>query len=175
MATLGINLSPQKKEKEGLKVVYEKIKPYLILFLIFYSLIVALLFGFQFYLLREKSLVQAKTSFTEAKIKSLEKREMLEIVLKGRTAQMLKILKERTDYASLLEKVQNLSLQVPFRGIGFDEKKITLEGEAANVSLLNEFLEKVKGESDFPKVALTSLSRTKEGGYSFSLELFFHD
>lgn len=171
---LGINLLPGIKPTLEEKRVSKKIRTWGTVILAGYVIFVAGIFIIGATLSLQRSQVKGKVTALEQQIKSEQKKESLELALKGRIGEVGKIIKGRVSYASLITKILSLApTGVSFQELDFSQSKISLSGEATNALVMTDFLEKLKKETDFSWVYLNSLSRTKTGGYSFSLEIAF--
>lgn len=168
---LSINLSPRKKPTLAGERIFAKTKLWLGVILIGYILLAVVIFGFGAFFSFRKGEIKKEVTVIEGQIKKLEKKESLELVLKGRMAEIEQTLGSRTSYAEIINKIQSFSPQgISYQTFDFSKGKILLSGEAQNVAVLGDFLRNLRG-SDFSQVNLTSLERSKEGGYSFSLGL----
>ena len=165
-----INLLPSKKKT--VKKWTEAVKSGSMVALVLYVVLVAGLLGFSLFTSRRLSQVKAKEAVLEGQIKKEERKESLAFLLKDRLAKEKKIIDGRIDY----EAVFDLFSQLEQPGLSFQEVEIVkgqllLSGEAVNVASLKFFLDKVNNLSGkFSYVEISSLSRTKEGGYAFSLK-----
>lgn len=168
---LGINLFPRIKPTLEQKRISTKIRTWGAIILIGYILYVLGIFIFGTIIAFQRNEVKAKSTKIEGQIKSAQKKESLELTLKGRIVEAGGIIKGWTNYSQIIRKIQSLFPSgVTYQSLDFSKGLISLSGEAGNVLVLGDFIDTLKKETDFSQVSLTSLSRTKTGGYSFSLE-----
>ncbi|MFZ5366310.1 MAG: PilN domain-containing protein [Patescibacteria group bacterium] len=168
---LGINLFPRKKPTLEQKRISGRIRTWGAIILFGYTLYTAGIFILGTFISFQRNEVKGKVAKTEERIKLAQKKESLELTLKGRIVEARGIIGGRTNYVQIINKIQALSPQgVSYQSLDFSDGKISLSGEAQNVLVFGEMLDALKKETDFSRVSLTSLSRTKTAGYSFSLE-----
>lgn len=168
---LGINLFPRKKPPLEQKRISVRIRTWGAIILVGYTLFVTGLFIFETIVAFQRNRVKNKITQIEEQIKKAQKKESLELILKGRIVEARGIIGGRTNYVQIINKIQALSPQgLSYHEIDFSQGKISLSGEAQNVKIMGDFLDKLKETSDFSNISLTSLSRTKTGSYHFSWE-----
>lgn len=149
-----------------------------IVFLIFYCLVVGATFSFWLILSRSSEQVKQEISLKKQRISSLKKTESLQILLKQRLSLLTKVVFEKKpSYSQILLYFEEISPE----GLVLDNLKLTdkggvdISGVASNVVALSDFLEDLvseqSGEVHFPEITLSSLSRSEDGDYKFSLLL----
>lgn len=172
MSAVGINLLPKEKATPQQKKVVGKISMVLIGILILYVLAVAVLFSYGSFLSMQSNNVLKATSETETKIKSAQKKEVLELALKMRIKEVNDLIAKRVSYSNYLSKLQSLAPQgTSFASFDFTKGAINAAGLSTNVITVNNFINNLKKETMFSGVLLSSLGRGKTGEYNFSLEL----
>jgi hypothetical protein len=149
-----------------------------IVFLIFYCLVVGATFSFWLTLNRSNEQVKEEISLKKQRISGLKKTELLQTLLKQRLALLTKVVFEKKpSYSQILFYFEEISPD----GLTLDSFKLTDKGEvnisgtASNVIALSNFLKDLvsqqSGEVYFPEITLSSLSRSEDGDYKFSLML----
>jgi hypothetical protein len=171
----GINLLGKKEiaSKEE-KEVLDKVKRTLAITLLIYALLVASLIGAQFFLSREKQKLTSQESQLETRIKSFQKVETLEVLIKDRLVKCTKIISLRTHPEVILTKIINAREEgVDISGFELAKNgEVELSAESDSVSSLEDFTNKIKEvfqEEGYQTVLLEAVSRTKDGGYTLSL------
>lgn len=168
---IGINLLPRRRKKVKRWPV-EKLKAWIVVILALYVIGVVSLLGFSLFTARELSQVKAQKAALERKIKEEAKKETLAVLLKDRLSKEEKILKAKINYKGIFEVVNNLSApEVLFDDVEIERGKLSLSGEATNLASLKDFLDRINASAnDFSYAEISSVARTKTGGYTFSLE-----
>jgi len=167
----GINLALQKETAPRESRFFKKITTWGAVIVSLYIFFVAGIFLSGFVLSSRQNMVQNETRKIEAAIRALKKREELEFDLKKRISEVQTVIKSRGNYAEMIEKIRGLTpAGVIYRSFEFSKDKISLSGDAENIFVFGDFLEAIKRAEIFSQVFLTSFSRNKTGGYSFSLE-----
>jgi len=171
----GINLLGKKElaSKEE-KEVLGKVKRTLVVTLLIYALFVVSLLGLQFFLSREKQNLVSQESQLESRIKTFQKVETLEVLIKDRLGKGAKIISSRTHPEVILTKIINAREE----GVEILEvelaksEEVKLAAESSDVGSLERFMDKIKKvfqEEEFQTIILETVTRTKEGGYSLGL------
>ena len=172
----GINLLGKKEittteEKE----ITSKIKKIIAITLIIYTLIVAGLIGSQFFLSREKQKIATQASQLESRIKGFQRVESLEVLIKDRVGKCANIISSRTQPEIILTKIINVKEEgVEITSVELEKnQKVKLTAGSEDVGSLEKFTDEIKevfsGEG-YQIVILEGVSRTKDGGYSLSLD-----
>ncbi len=167
----GINLALGKKTNSEEGRFFKKVTTWGVVIVSLYIFFAAGIFLSGLIVSSQQNRVQNETRKTEAAIRALKKREELEFDLKKRISEAQTVIKSRGNYAEMIEKIKGLApTGVIYRGFEFSKDKISLSGDAENIFVFGNFLEAIKRAEIFSQVSLTSFSRNKTGGYSFSLE-----
>lgn len=148
------------------------------LLLIFYILVLGGIFSFWLVQQREIQVTRDKIRRAEERIMELKKIESLQVAVKGRLEVLASVFgEEEIDYEDALNQIEQLTPSgVDLENFDLTKNgKITIDGAAENSLSLGEFLANLTGseEEDFKSIALSSITRTVEGAYNFSLELLF--
>ena len=171
----GINLLAKEKITVGAeKEAISRLKKTFSLVLLVYALVITSLLVPSFYLSYEKGKISTEISQLEGKIKSFQKVENLEVLIKSRVTKAQKITESRTPVERILVKIVNsLEEGITVSGLNFGKNnQITLSAQAQDVKSLETFLEKIKSalkEEGYSLAKLDSIGRDKKGGYSFEL------
>lgn len=152
-----------------------------VVLLIFYTLVSLGVFSFWLYSQQESQRVSREMAIKEQKITSLARIESLQVLLKQRLSSLKLIFEETApDYKALLVYFfQFSSGGIVFKDINLSQKgEILFTGEAINSHVLANFLDQISGEKGkdlFGRIVLSSISRQKDGSYSFSLNFYLKD
>lgn len=172
MPVRGINLLPKEKATPQQKKVIAKITLVLAGILIFYAVLMIGLFAYGSYLSLRNNEIKKESTQTENIIKSVQKKEILELALKTRIKEVSGLLSSRVTYSDYLEKLEALaSAGTFFTDFEFQKKAIKAVGSSSNVISVNELIANLKKENLFSQVLMDGLSRGKNGEYGFSLDL----
>lgn len=144
--------------------------------LIFYILVLGGVFSFWVIQQRESQLVRDKIKRAEAKVSGLKKIESLQVTLKERLEVLASVFGEdKVNYQDVLTQFEQLTPSgVTLESIDLSKNgRITIEGSAETSVSLGEFLVNLTKpeEENFKNVVLSSIRRTEEGSYDFSLRL----
>jgi len=178
----GVNLLEQRKVSPGESQSRRRFKRWGVIVLLVYTLCIAILFTFSFYLTTTQKRLNSEKQQVEAKIKNFEKRESLALDLKRRAETIGKILASRENVKKrevseeqLLAWIKSMAIPgISLTKISLSQAQITLEAEAANALVLGEFLDQLQlTEKKILYLNLDTLSRAKKGTYSFSLKADF--
>ncbi len=171
----GINLLEKKElatteEKE----VISRLKKTIAITLLIYSLLVVGLIGFQFFLSREKQNLASQENQLESRIKTFQKVESLEVLIKDRLGKCAKIISSRTHPEAVLTKIINAKEEeVKISGVELTKnEEVKLAVESSDVSSLERFTDKIKKvfqEEGYKTIIFETVTRTKGGGYSLNL------
>lgn len=177
MVSLKINLIPGEERAvfEALSI-QKKFKILATIFLVSFIFLLASLFLFSLRLNNQLKDIIFKTSQTENKIKSFQKREEYLVILKNRSGLVSKIVKERTGINEVLTEIEKI---VP-EGISFEivesggKGGMKITANSSTLQSLNKFVEKISS-SDFTKkfslLELSSITRGSDGTFNFIIEL----
>ena len=177
--TQGVDFIRAEREARLVKTKARRpIKVGSIVFLIFYCLVVGATFSFWLILSRSSEQVKQEISLKKQRISSLKKTESLQTLLKQRLSLLTKVVFEKKpSYSQILLYFEENSSE----GLVLDNFKLTdkggvdISGAASNVIVLSDFLEDLVSEQSeevyFSKITLSSLSRSEDGDYKFSLLL----
>jgi len=147
--------------------------------IIFYIVLIVAIFSFWLFLRKEYGEISHQVEEKKSQISQMRKRESLYILLKQQLNALVKIRSEgEKDF------LQAFPFFLKFQGgeINFDKisasakEGIKLSGRATNASTLANFLSLiVSSESSnlFSKIILDSLTRDKDGSYSFSFSFAY--
>lgn len=149
-----------------------------IVFLIFYCLVVGVTFSFWLVLNRSSGQIKKEINLKKQRISDLRKTELLQVLLKQRLSSLAKVVfKKEPTYSQILLYFEEISPE----GLFLDNFKLTDKGEvnvsgtASNVIVLSDFLKDLVNEqlaeAYFSEITLSSLSRSEDGDYKFSLLL----
>lgn len=178
----GVNLLEQRKVSPGESQSRRRLKRLGVIVLLVYTLCIAILFAFSFYLTTTQKKLNSEKQQVEAKIKNFEKRESLALDLKRRAEMIGKILasrenvqKKEVSQEQLLAWIKSITIPgISLTKISLGEAEITFEAEAANALVLGEFLDQLQStEKKILFLSLDTLSRTPKGTYGFSLKANF--
>jgi len=166
-----INLLPSEKKlkPQGLG---QRAKKGIIYLLIFYVILVAGLLGVTFFLNMNLARAESEKATLERKIKDNAKKEQLLVLLKDRLSKEEIILSGRMDFRRIFNLINSVSLEgITFEATEIEKGKLVLNGKADNLASLKGFLDGVVGAtSDLSFAQVTSLTRSNDGSYSWSLE-----
>jgi spore germination protein YaaH len=171
----GINLLAKEKITVGAeKEAISRLKKTFVLVLLAYALVIVSLLGPFFYLSYEKGKIATEISQLEANIKSFQKVENLEVLIKSRVAKAQIIIESRAHVEKIIVKIVNsLEEGITVGNLDFGKNnQISFSAQAQDVKALETFLEKIKSilkEEGYSLAKLDSISRDKKGGYSFEL------
>lgn len=171
----GINLLAKEKIAVGAeKETISRLKKIFSLVLLVYALVIGSLLASSFYLSYEKGKIATEISQLEGQIKSFQKVENLEVLIKSRVAKAQKIIDSRTHAEKILVKIVNSFEEgITVSNLDFGKNnQISLSAQAQDVKALETFLEKIKSvlkEENYSLAKLDSISRDKKGSYSFEL------
>jgi hypothetical protein len=171
----GINLLEKKEiaSKEE-KEVFSKVKRTLVVTLLIYALLVGSLIGLQFFLSREKQNLTSQESQLESRIKTFQRVETLEVLIKDRLAKCSKIISTRTHPEEILTKIINAreeGVEITQVELAKNEE-VTMTAESSDVVSLESFTAKIKKvfqDEGFQTIVLEMVTRTKAGGYNIGL------
>ncbi len=171
----GINLLGKKEitSKEE-KEVLDKVKKNLVITFLVYALFVVSLLGLQFFLSREKQNLVSLESQLESRIKTFQKVETLEVLIKDRLGKCVKIISSRTHPEVILTKIIDAKEEEVeiFEVELVKSEEVKLAAESSDVGSLERFTEKIKKvfqEEGYQIIILETVTRTKEGGYILNL------
>jgi hydrogenase maturation factor HypF (carbamoyltransferase family) len=171
----GINLLEKKEiaSKEE-KEVFSKVKRILVVTLLIYAFLVVSLIGIQFFLSREKQNLASQESQLESKIKTFQKAETLEVLIKDRLGKCTKIISTRTHPEEILTKIINAKEEgVEIIGVELAKnEEVKMVAESSDVASLESFTDKIKKvfqDEGFQTIILETVTRTKAGGYNIGL------
>lgn len=167
---IGINLLPTRKPVKRWPA--ERLKVGTIVALVLYVFLTFGLLGYTFLITRQLSQVEAQKAVFESEITKNEKKENLAVLLKDRLSKEEKLLASKVNYKQTFEVVDNLATpDILFEETEISKGELSLSGETTNASSLKNLLERIEGlADDFSFAKILSVSRTKDGSYSFSLE-----
>ena len=171
MTGTSINLLPVKKTTSQQQQIIAKFGLYVGVAVAIYVLIVAGILGYGLFLTYQKDNVIKKSAELESKIKTLNKKEFLVLALKARVKEISSTINNRNNYSQAIEKLNSLAVDgIKYRNFEFNLNRLSVSGEATNVVTAGNYFDNLKKEQTFKSVLLTSLTRGKNGIYSFSLE-----
>lgn len=171
----GINLLAKEKKKTfAEKEIVGKIRKIVGVALVGYALLILGLVATLSFLSLEKKRHSTQISQLEATIKSYQKVESLEVLIKTRVSLAQKIIETRVPTETILVKIINsLEEGIEVSGLDFGKKdEISVTAHSEDVDSLEIFLGKVEQifqEEKYTILRLDGVNRDKEGGYSFSV------
>lgn len=171
----GINLLAKEKKKTfAEKEIVGRVRKIVALALVGYALLILGLVATLSFLSLEKKRLSTQVSQLEATIKSYQKVESLELLIKNRVSLAQKIIGPRVPTEAILVKIINsLEVGIEVRSLDFGKKdQILVAAHSENVGSLESFLVKVKQifqEEKYTILLLDGVKRDEAGGYSFSL------
>jgi len=171
----GINLIAKEKKKTfAEKEIIGKVRKIIGVALVGYALLILGLVATLSLLSLEKKRHSTQISQLEATIKSYQKVESLEVLIKTRVSLARKIIETRVSTEAILVKIINsLEEGIEVSGLDFGKKdEILISAHSENVGSLESFLVKVEQifqEEKYTVLRLGGVNRDEAGGYSFSL------
>ncbi|MGB9911064.1 MAG: PilN domain-containing protein [Microgenomates group bacterium] len=171
-----IDFLQEFKKKEKIKEKYSPfIKKGFLFFAFLYLLTVFTVFFFFLYYNQESKKVSFLIEEKKNRIKQLEKRESLQVLIKQRISFLSKIINSRkidfvnkVAYLASLEEKNNII----FKKIEFKENGVVLvSGTTSDVKIFRNFLKNLENDSYFDQIDVDSIKRGKDGSYDFSLSL----
>ncbi len=171
----GINLLAREKPPTVVeKQIIGRLKKISLLVLVVYALVTGILLGGGYYFSLESRNLSRQASQLETRIKSFQKVETLEVLIKDRIVNSQKILGARSHPEETLTKIINIVEEgVNISEIDFGVKdRLTFSVDTRDVTSMEIFLEKIKkvlAELGYQTVRLEMISRNKNGGYYFQL------
>lgn len=171
-----IDFLQELKKREKIK---EKVSPLIkkggLFFLIIYLLLVFTVFFLFLYYSQEDKRISSSIEEKKNRIKQLEKRESLQILIKQRISFINKIINSRKgDFVNKISYLVSLEERnnVIFNKIEIKENgEILLNGTAPDALIFKNFLKNLETDSYFDQINVGNLKRGKEGSYDFSLSL----
>lgn len=147
-----------------------------VVLLIFYCLVAGGVFSFWFSTQRLSREVEEEVVIKKGQIADLKRIESLQVLLKQRLSALEILSSEKPpDYKALLVYFDRFPPgEVAINEILFSaDGEISFSGQAVNSLLLANFLDSLSWEKKdlFSQIILSSVSRQKDGSYSFSLNL----
>lgn len=171
----GINLLAKGKKKDFVeKEIIGKVRKIIGVALVGYALLILGLVATLSFLSLEKKRLSTQVSQLEATIKSYQKVESLEVLIKTRVSLAQKIIEPRVPTEAILVKIINsLEEGIEVSSLDFGKKdEISISAHSENVGSLESFLVKIKQifqEEKYTILRLDGVNRDEDGGYSFSL------
>jgi len=170
-------LKGSRGEKEKRLKLLRMVKTGSILFLLFYCLLAAAFFSYNFYLQTQAQKITKESTLKKNKIESLKEIETLQIALKQRLSTLDKFFaaQKGPNFPTLLDYFDQLTQEIIVRELSIgSDGKITLAGELSDTFVLESFLERLNQPETskfFSTVTLSSLDKKETGGYSFIILL----